>query len=1377
MKKLLKGALTLAIATIVGIPQLQAAVPNWGWSTTTESEADTYDANQSDGLSYVIEIKNANYSKQNVRGLKGLVYTDNSYQTSWPKVECYHPFSLNDATYSNGHSVAQVVRQFGVSMGVVYWINPDKDWIYWWNTVTGESGRTTPTLKYPDNYTEGVEQPNVAFTFDASYTGPGSITNDWHGNLVHMWNGETGWINSSYVKGYATYKAPTKYGELIDFHPKISIMNQTQYPVYRRKLDANNGLVGASNDISNYNYYSPKSVNGPLPNPNYPANEITWGNNTYYHKASSGFRRTDFIGASGNLWSPGIKNGGSYSFSAYNAGWAGGYVFHARNNIAFGQMFADGQYTNWYLNYLLTMYDGTATPNTQTTTDVTPTTASAAYTNYPHEYYFTECDELDYIWNVPYSGTGEFNVRERGRYSWPGYKYNMVCGQPVSTVNNGTDWMNAPKIDSIKGHRVMVHNFWLNYQPQDVVNGSPRRNGQIAFRSCPYSGINYVGELDGAGKLPTDPSRKSPTRNYSLQGWTYAYNKTQNIEPVGLIYTDRATGVNCWSELERVNNNVFAVYTYVPGQGFSKYFITAVEKNNPVTNLNVSRHCYTEGTNSVPGTIDAVITWNAQKYDRETLHRYQIYYQSYKRDASGNLVSDCNQTWQLLDCVDIKTATTGSYTHKNVPYGGMNTADTSDDYDITYLYMVIPIYDDSDHWGTEAIATTTVTSSAPRVPVTGKMIQQTETVNERTLYSFNLELNNLNLTNNFQVPYDDSNKKATTSKFIVVAADDATSVALSQNTGVTMVDATKGTIGNKGIADANYSFVSHNCSHYAGCAHDGATFDLEGKYYVEVNLASAVSSGALPSIVFHNVDPSVTYNVKVFVIAPRNYNFIESDVITAKMEIPELVWSTTPAGFYKLVGDYGSLTENEDMPIGSFRRIDPSTNALDENPSNPVTLNNANYYGTKGSTLKPINVTDEVLGTLNNGVYENAGWRVAYGIYLYDENGDLFALAQLEDQLASAAYAACYSNVKDVICDAIGLKVDYEKQTGEDGRTRKVYTPTNKTYTAKVDVAYRRITDGLEVIKSTYADLVIGSTSLSGLDVTNKAGGSVLGALHQRSGSHFYYDDATTNGYYPYYYDAAMLLDWTADNTLNRYMGYYGASKAVCYGHYETPDKNPDEWVQYHAGSVLSDTEISSFTNQSGMEVLKDGAIGYDGTTNSNWSALAIANDKIPLNIHYVHGSNTPLNSAEAIGAVKFDVTLTAEYPIVNLTNQKAGFRVAENPEEYALRLDASTMEVMTVPTPLTSMQVSSTSITTGVEGIITNAAGGVKLYPNPVGSTFTLQAPMAMGEVRIFTTDGQLVKVVKDINDTMVSINVDELPQGMYIVSTLGVAKMMIKK
>ncbi|MBQ2839688.1 MAG: T9SS type A sorting domain-containing protein, partial [Muribaculaceae bacterium] len=81
-----------------------------------------------------------------------------------------------------------------------------------------------------------------------------------------------------------------------------------------------------------------------------------------------------------------------------------------------------------------------------------------------------------------------------------------------------------------------------------------------------------------------------------------------------------------------------------------------------------------------------------------------------------------------------------------------------------------------------------------------------------------------------------------------------------------------------------------------------------------------------------------------------------------------------------------------------------------------------------------------------------------------------------------------------------------------------------------------------------------------------------------------------------------------------------------------------------------------------------------------------------------------------------------------------------------------------------------------GVEGIITNACGGWQLYPNPVGSAFTLHAPMIIGDVQIFSMDGQLVKVVKDVKDTTVKINVDELPQGVYIVNTLGVAKMMIK-
>ena len=90
-----------------------------------------------------------------------------------------------------------MVRQFGVSMGVVYWINPAENYIYWWNTVTGESGRTAPTKSYGVGYADGINNPNFAFTFKGAETGSGAMAQDWAGNLVHMWNdGMNGWGNT-----------------------------------------------------------------------------------------------------------------------------------------------------------------------------------------------------------------------------------------------------------------------------------------------------------------------------------------------------------------------------------------------------------------------------------------------------------------------------------------------------------------------------------------------------------------------------------------------------------------------------------------------------------------------------------------------------------------------------------------------------------------------------------------------------------------------------------------------------------------------------------------------------------------------------------------------------------------------------------------------------------------------------------------------------------------------------------------------------------------------------------------------------------------------------------------------------------------------------
>ena len=161
MKKLLKGVLSLVIAASVAIPQINAATND-----------------------YSIEVKSYNYSKHSrtTNPLYGITYTeeDGTYtDRNWPLVEISHAYQQSN--YSNTLPKHQIVRQFGVSMGVVYWINPVENYIYWWNTVTGESGRTTPTKSYGVGYQDGINNPNFDFTFKGAETGSGAISQDWYG--------------------------------------------------------------------------------------------------------------------------------------------------------------------------------------------------------------------------------------------------------------------------------------------------------------------------------------------------------------------------------------------------------------------------------------------------------------------------------------------------------------------------------------------------------------------------------------------------------------------------------------------------------------------------------------------------------------------------------------------------------------------------------------------------------------------------------------------------------------------------------------------------------------------------------------------------------------------------------------------------------------------------------------------------------------------------------------------------------------------------------------------------------------------------------------------------------------------------------------------
>lgn len=234
-------------------------------------------------------------------------------------------------------------------------------------------------------------------------------------------------------------------------------------------------------------------------------------------------------------------------------------------------------------------------------------------------------------------------------------------------------------------------------------------------------------------------------------------------------------------------------------------------------------------------------------------------------------------------------------------------------------------------------------------------------------------------------------------------------------------------------------------------------------------------------------------------------------------------------------------------------------------------------------------------------------------------------------------------------------------------------------------------------------------------------------------------------------------------------------------------------WIPCYAPSVLSDYYVEQTNlnlakeendNPNGDPLYLEG-IGYDGTANTDWSALAAEKGTLPMQIHYVWAGDRELtNSDEDRQSMRIKILMTADYPVIE-SNYGATIVVGPNAvtrnnnSYYTLAAECeagyATMNMISSYNNSAPWADYVTN-TTGVEGILTNACGGVKLYPNPVGSAFTLEAPMAMDEVKIFTTNGQLVKYVKGIDVAKATINVDDLPQGVYIVNTLGVAQMMIK-
>lgn len=798
----------------------------------------------------------------------------------------------------------------------------------------------------------------------------------------------------------------------------------------------------------------------------------------------------------------------------------------------------------------------------------------------------------------------------------------------------------------------------------------------------------------------------------------------------------------------------------------SSYTITGLGRDVAPSNVVAIRKCYGEGSNTTAGTVDADITWTGEAGE------YKVYYQTMRRDASGNRVED-NSTWVEAGTATIASgSTSGTFIHKNLAHGG--------DYDRIYNYKVANYYPAANYASelkSKAISGKgrTITSAAPHNPVNVTLSQPTEVKDGVTLYSFDVKLDLAPNTDVFNASLRDDNDELPTMTKYVIVVDEATAKVLNAASNVSEVGR---------FYQGPATMTANNCNHY-----------VINDWYMVVDIDDVTPSDdlskATKSLIWKNVNPLHSFQPQVYASAVRTFNFTATDASipgnpdanALTMTLPSPQWISNQdngsVGVVTLEGDYSSLVTTDDYPMGTFRKVGDI-----ENPTNPVAITRANYIGSLGAMLQPLAVTDDIMGTRNaNGVYENATWNIAYTFKLYEKNGEEWTLireAQKYDQQSTDANVnSLYSNTSGLSFDITGMPVGADEVASPDGRKRLVYNPQkNKEYKLVVETNYRRYINGEQVhavgvsenlitINPTFAAPSINATKSPGF-------------LFMETTTHWDENCTTNSGYYKYYYDAAVDIAWNDFNdNLVRYMGYHATPKFECVGH---PDGSSSEWTPYYAASLLTDEQVDIYNTRKGnSNELVLTKLGYSGK--EDWSTMATEENHIPLKVHYVWAGNDKIADT---GDAEFGFELSANYPIVSVETPE--FKINEYPQsgayEFALvnPLSRSTsgyeLQMITSVNKEYKTLVMDGIIetpTTGVENVGTGN-GALRLYPNPANSVVTLQAPITITDVKIFTVDGQLMKEF-DADDTKVKINVSDLPTGVYIVHAAGSTTRLIKR
>ncbi len=732
-----------------------------------------------------------------------------------------------------------------------------------------------------------------------------------------------------------------------------------------------------------------------------------------------------------------------------------------------------------------------------------------------------------------------------------------------------------------------------------------------------------------------------------------------------------------------------------------------------------------------PDKWSSVVTWDAPVTG--LVDYYEVFYQRSYVDVDGVKHSS---DWTYLQMVGDSDFTPEEHVLSVTHDGLYNEKDSEGlPYRTIYTYKVVPhfttgILIDKDNESNDIV----IYEQSVPVDIVDKQQQD-----DAGRYSFNLELNVTPKSHLFDMStFNDVNAIDLIKTYTIVVSEE---VALLLNEATSIDNGAKFVKGNVTVAEG------------------AEIMDLTDVWYMQVeapilsSAATKVEDKKMPTVVFHNIDPTKNYGFKIYLTSGLAdgmaldgwpfFDFMVTESEPLSMIIPGTSYKFNMMDVMRLEDANPVETTSVDMPIGSHRRV----GVLDE-PTNPVTYDYANYVKTKDAAFDKLNVTSEVV----------ANWTIDYAVDL-SVGSNAYATLSVK----SINDKATEGLIGYVFADLSYLPVNYTTFIGADGRVYKNSEMT--TYSSVVKVNYK-LNDVVAVStesQSTSVDFDLKDYTLGLSEVTDARG--VLLTINPEKSSH--YDEKNEN-YWSNFYDGAVMVkrsDTDLDNLYNLVGFHAYVEDLECYGHYEN---GSSVWVRYHPAYVLTDENLEKYgiLNNGKVDFYQ---IGYNGT--NNWSSLAEEGNLLQLYVHYVYATN------DVIGAdvANVMVDMTADYPI--LVKSVPDITFVNTVSTLSNTSDYMSMDVFVVPAETITISLSeSNRIETGIEKTTMNNAD-IKLYPNPVDNQLTIIASHQLGYVEILSADGKIVKSIDDVDDTVISIDVSELYKGIYIVRTMGKTTIMLKK